>query len=154
MEKKAKKRVLISSVEDLRPSLRKKAQRAAYLIGVLALSLVLLGFLIFDVYPRDKDLFFLCGNWLLMISTPLAAYGMGYLFGLNVALWNMGFAFAQEYVVDENGMHLPNFSNSEASGYRGYSIGSSVSINPSSGLPMSGSSRVDTHGNPYGSRSW
>ena len=154
MEKKSKERVLVSSVEDLRPSLRFKAQRAANLIGFLALSVVLLAFLAFDVYPKNKDLFFLCGNWLLMISTPIAAYIMGYLLGLNVALWDMGFAFAQGYAVDENGMHLSNFSHSEASGYGGYSIGSSISINPSSGLPMSGSSGVDTHGNPYGSRSW
>jgi hypothetical protein len=49
----------------------------------------------------------------------------------------------------------PSFSSSDPLHYASSnSYDSYMSINPSSGLPMSGSSGVDISGNPFGSSSW
>lgn len=156
MEKTNNKRTLIYSVNELRPSLRIKVQRIAHLFGFLAFLVVGLAFLAFGIYPKGNDLFFLCGDWLLMLGIPLAAYGMGYLLGWNIALWDLGFVLFQGYPIGDSSLsnHHQHSGNNTTSAYHGYSYSSSVSINPSSGRPMSGSSGVDTYGNPYGTRYW
>ncbi|WP_298624829.1 hypothetical protein [uncultured Legionella sp.] len=154
MENTNNKRTLIYSVNELRPSLRIKVQRTAHLVGFLALLVVSFAFLAFGIYPKGNDLFFLCGDWLLMIGIPLASYGMGYLLGWNSALWDLGFVLFQGYSVGDGSNHHMHSGNDTTHAYHGHSYSSSVSINPSSGRPMSGSSGVDTYGNPYGTRSW
>ena len=155
MEKKHKEHVLISSVNEIRPSLRIKSKQTAHFVGFFVSIAVVLGFVAFDFFPKQNDRFFQYIDLLLMISTPLAAYIVGYLFGLNIALWSKGFVLTEGYPGGNNSsLSQINQSNGSSSAYRGYSFGSSVSINPSSGRPMSGSSGIDTHGNPYGTRSW
>ncbi len=149
------KRELIFSVYEIRPSLRIKVQRAAHLVGVLVALVALLAIFAFDFFPKQNIPFFVYIDWVLEICAPLAAYVVGYLFGLNIALWDKGFVLAQGYPIGENSsLSQMNQSNGSSSVCRGYNYGSSVSINPSSGRPMSGSSGVDTYGNPYGTRSW
>src|SRR3546814_608853 len=149
------KRELIYSVDEIRPSLRIKVQRAAHLMGFLVALAVVSAFLAFDFFPKQNHRFFLYIDWVLEICAPLAAYVVGYLFGLNIALWDRGYILAQGYPIGESSsLFQINHSNGSSSAYRGYSYGSSVSINPSSGRPMSGSSGVDTYGNPYGTNSW
>ena len=155
MENKKNKKKAMYAWSEIRPSLRIKAQRMAHLIGFLASLVVVLGCIAFDFFsPRNHDLLFLCIDWLLMIATPLGAYGIGYAFGLQIALLDMGILVIDCHPADNHLSHQTNHPNGSSNVYRGYNFGSSVSINPSSGRPMSGSSGVDIYGNPYGSRSW
>ncbi|HGD2626304.1 TPA: hypothetical protein ACI3W2_002708 [Legionella pneumophila] len=155
MENKNNKRKTMYAWNEIRPSLRIKAQRMAHLIGFLAFLVVVLGCIAFDFFsPTSHDLLFLCIDWLLMIATPLGVYGIGYAFGLQIALGDMGVLVIDCHPEDYHLSQQTSHSNGSSNVYRGYSLGSSVSINPSSGRPMSGSSGVDIYGNPYGSRSW
>lgn len=155
MRKQSNKKKLIYSLNDVRPSILLSAKRAAHLIGFLISLVVVLGCSAFDFFSHpSKELLFLYADWLLMLATPLGAYLVGYLFGLKISLWDKGFALVDGYVAGEGSSLHMNDSNGSSSAYRGYNFGSSVSINPSSGRPMSGSSGVDTYGNPYGTRSW
>lgn len=155
MKAKNNKRELIYSLNDVRPSILLNAKRTAHLIGFLISLVVVLGCLVFDFFAHgSKELLFLCIDWFLMLATPIGAYLVGYLFGLKIALWEKGFAFVDGYVLGEGSSLHMNHSNSSSSACHGYSYSSSLSINPSSGRPMSGSSGVDTYGNPYGTRSW
>lgn len=148
METKNNESVIISSVDELRPSLRIKVKKSAHLIGFLTALVVVLGLFAFDIYP----MFFLNKDWLLMIAIPLWFYCMGYLLGWNLALWDLGYVLGGVY--SSKGLSSEQGSNDSSTAYHGCSYSSSVSINPSSGHPMSGSSGIDTYGNPYGTRSW
>ena len=156
MGKHRNEKELIYSLNDVRPSILLSAKRTAHLIGFLVSLIVVLGCLAFDFFSHaSKELLFLCADWFLILATPFGAYLVGYLFGLKIALWDKGIALVDGYGASGEGSSLHmNDSNGSSSAYRGYNFGSSVSINPSSGRPMSGSSGVDTYGNPYGTRSW
>lgn len=150
-----KSRVLISSINEIRPSLRIKIERVAHVIGLLFSIILVLAFLAFDFFPKEHDWFSFCIDWVLKIVSPLVFYVVGYLFGMNLALWDRGLTLSGRYPVNGDSASLQmNHSNDSCSAYSGYSYDSSVSINPSSGRPMVGSSGIDTYGNPYGTRSW
>ena len=157
MEKNYKGQVMIRSLEELSPEQRKKLRLASMGIGSLVLLIVVLLFLCFGDFPSYKDsLFFYCLDWLLLIATPVASFAVGASFGFDLMLSDLGFAFSFEsYGGSDSSSLNQRFSSHDSPHYhRSNHYGSSVSINPSSGRPMSGSSGMDSSGNPYGTRSW
>lgn len=157
MEKNHKREIVIHSLDELSPEQRKKLRLASMGIGSLVLLIVVLLFLCFGAFPSNKgSLFFYCIDWLLFLVSPLAAFGLAASFGFDLMLSDLGFALAYGYHggSDSSSINQPFSSHDSPSYHSSSHYGSSVSINPSSGRPMSGSSGMDTSGNPYGTRSW
>lgn len=157
MEKNYKGQMMIRSLDELPPEQRKKLRLASMGIGSLALLIVVLMFLCFGDFPSNKgSLFFYCTDWFLFLVSPLAAFGLGASFGYDLMLSDLGFAFSFGSYggSDSSSLNQPFSSHESPNYHRSNHYGSSVSINPSSGRPMSGSSGMDISGNPYGTRSW
>lgn len=157
MNKDYKGRIMIHSLDELSLEQRKKLRLASMGIGALVFLIVVLIVLCFGGFPSNKgSLLFYCTDWLLFLVSPLAAFGLAASFGFDLMLSDLGFALSYGYPGgSDSSSQNPTFSSHESPSYsRLNHYGSSVSINPSSGRPMSGSSGMDTSGNPYGTRSW
>jgi hypothetical protein len=157
MEKNYKGQVMIRSLDEISPEQRKKLHLASMGIGSLTLLIAVLIFLCFGKFPSNEGyLFFYCMDWIFLIVAPFAAFGFGACFGSDLMLSDLGFAFSYGYHGGSDSSSLNQaFSSHESSSFPHSShYGSHASINPSSGRPMSGSSGMDTSGNPYGTRSW
>jgi hypothetical protein len=101
--------------------------------------------------PNNLPLELYYGEWLRILASGVVAYligsGIGFLLQLQdlnsinyFSFDNNSTDFFSEYPMDDNlAVKTPE---------------NTMSINPASGLPMSGSSRMDSSGNPYGSNSW
>jgi hypothetical protein len=92
----------------------------------------------------------------LFVAVPLVSFGLGSSFGFDLMLSDLGYALSLEHYegADFSSRNQPFSSNESPSYHRSNHYSTHVSINPSSGRPMSGSSGMDVSGNPYGTRSW
>jgi hypothetical protein len=153
MKTNDKGRVVIHSFDELPQGLQKQIRLASLQFGTLVLLIAVLAFLAFGTFPnKHNSLFFYCIDWLLFVASPLGAFGVGACIGFELMLARLGFAlphgpYSPSLNQSFSSYDSPNFQHVQ-------NYGSPVSINPSSGRPMSGSSGVDIAGNPYGTRSW
>ncbi|MGM9451936.1 hypothetical protein ACTAZI_01235 [Legionella bozemanae] len=156
MEKNHKGQVIIRSIDELSTAQQKQIRLASLGIGSLVLLIEILAFLAFGAFPSNSgSLFFYCADWFLFVAVPLASYGLGSSFGFVLMLSDLGYALSLGHGrSDSSSLNQPFSSNESPSYHRSNNYGSHVSINPSSGRPMSGSSGMDNSGNPYGTRSW
>ncbi|KTC80114.1 MULTISPECIES: hypothetical protein [Legionella] len=156
MEKNHKGQVIIRSIDELSAAEQKQIRLASLGIGSLVLLIEVLAFLAFGAFPSNSgSLFFYCADWFLFVAVPLASYGLGSSFGFVLMLSDLGYALSLGHGgSDSSSLNQPFSSNESPSYHRSNNYGSHVSINPSSGRPMSGSSGMDISGNPYGTRSW
>lgn len=157
MEKNDKGQVVIHSIEELRPSQRRQVDRVAIGIGLLCALIYFLCFFLGGLVPdTSPPLIFSCISWFLFFAGAIVPFVFGRDFGLRMKLADMGYAFPKRhYAADYYRSPNQPFSSNDSPRYTASSFHSStVSINPSSGQPMSGSSGMDISGNPYGTRSW
>ncbi|ARB91042.1 hypothetical protein A6J40_02055 [Legionella longbeachae] len=144
----------IHSLSELSLAERKKVRFVAIGIGLLTCFIGISILYCLDIYPftdRPKDFFAI--SCLVSIVPPLFLFALGYAFGDFTQLMDLGYKRAYE----------PNCYSPTNTQYWGdhelhritsSSSSPSMSINPASGLPMSGSSGMDCRGNPFGSNSW
>jgi hypothetical protein len=107
-----------------------------------------------DFYPFTMGTgFSFAVSFLLSFNPPILLFVFGYAISESIKLAKLGYVRAAkpyEFPSTTNSsFKSPEFSLSQPS-----SIHSSMSINPASGLPMCGSSRLDCQGNPFGTNSW
>jgi len=153
MENNYKGRVMIHSLDELPQALRKQIHLASLVAGSLVLLIAVLAFLVFGSFPsKHNSLFFYCTDWLLFVVTPLGAFGLGACFGFELMLARLGYGLS--FGSYSASLNQPFSSYDSPNYHHANNYSSPVSINPSSGRPMSGSSGMDISGNPYGSRSW
>lgn len=156
MEKNHKGQSIIHSIEELRPSQRNQVKRAAIGIGFLMVLIFGLLLLLFDISPAYKSSLFE-GNiqLILLLASGVTAFDLGYKLGFYMKVADLGYALVSHPSADYYRSPNQAFSSSDSPRHSYSSFhSSSVSINPASGRSMSGSSGVDTSGNPYGTRSW
>jgi hypothetical protein len=152
MEKNHKGQAIIHSLDELTLDQRKQIRLASRGVGLLALVVVLLAYLAFGSFPSKSDsLFFYCIDWLLFVAKPLAAFGFGACIGFDLMLSDLGFvlSFGHRIGVDSSSLNQCFSSDNSPNYYRSSNYSTHVSINPSSGRPMSGSSGMDSSGNPW-----
>jgi hypothetical protein len=124
---------------------------AARCIGVLGVLISLIALPTWGEFPtRNTPLLVFCSDWIFIIAIPFAAYTYGAIIGYHAMLAALGYQYFEDDSFSEN----QSFSTNDSSIHRASDYSTSTSINPSSGLPMSGSSGMDVSGNPYGTRSW
>lgn len=156
MENNRKGQVIIHSIDELRPSQKNQVKQSAIGIGLLMVLIYCSLVVFFDIFPDYKSSLFE-GNiqLILLFAFGAAAFDLGYKLGFYMKTADLGFSFAKQTNVGTYSQS-PNqpFSSSETARFQQSFQGNSVSINPSSGRPMSGSSGMDISGNPYGTRSW
>jgi len=157
MQKNDKGQIMIRSVKDLPHSARKKAYQCA--AGMGALALVISGFLILSLEIAAEEnhmLSVFAEDWIMISAMSCIAIGLASYVGLRIAIYALGYALPTQQQVWEN--HISQgqaFYTSDVTHYPSSSWHDSyTSVNPGSGLPMSGSSGVDASGNPFGTSSW
>ena len=157
MMKNDKRKRMLRSLEELTPAQRKPLYWASLGVGFLVLLVVVFAFLAFGSFPRkNSPLFVYCIDWILLIATPCASFGLGAAFGFELMLSDLGYALSLGYGGEGASLSPDHpFSSSHSPKYPHVNHYSSpVNINPGSGRPMSGSSGMDVSGNPYGTSSW
>jgi len=144
----------ITSLKELAVRERKKVQRTARGIGLLTCALGIATLYFINIYPFiDGKGFFFWINCLLSLNPPVLLFALGYVLGEFAQLADLG--YLRSYQVSDSGFNEnPSFGSNETISHRPYSFNSPMSINPASGLPMSGSSGMDSRGNPFGTNSW
>lgn len=157
MEKNNKGQLMIRSIRELDSSQQRQVRLAAIAVGSLVFLIYALTILLVDALPDLSDPFgAVCiHSTLLLVFAVLAIY-QGGLAGCYLMLSDLGFALPtrQQLWADTLTAQQSFSSDSETHYPSSQTYSSHMSINPSSGLPMSGSSGMDTSGNPFGTRSW
>lgn len=154
MEKKSTHKKLVLSVRALPLALQKIVRKASIISGSIGLILYVLfvfslGSLAFD------DLFPLIIFFGVFVCAPVALARFWVLSKFGYALpFHLISKYAKNPAFYSDFNHTNTSFHSHDSSSHSYSNSYHSSINPSSGLPMCGSSGIDTSGNPYGSRSW
>lgn len=144
----------IQSIKELPSVLRRQIVSTALTLGTIALIGALLAFFICDPFPIKSDSVLLsCIDWIVNIGLILGSFGFVAAMTAHLMLTYHG------YVLFPNAYHSDcssqkRFSSYDSTIHTANNYATSVSINPSSNLPMSGSSGMDISGNPYGTRSW
>ena len=148
---------MICSVKQLSPSQRRQVHLASVGMGALVLLIYCLGFLLIGSAPsKHQPFFFYYADWGMILAFGSAAFGLGFVFGSRMMIADLGYALPTRQQVWADALpHNQSFSSGDAPSYpASNTYGGYISINPSSGLPMSGSSGMDTHGNPFGTNAW
>jgi hypothetical protein len=145
----------INSLHELSSVEREKVHRTGLGIGFLTCCIGVLFLTCMGVYPFtvNDSVFFFFLTCLLSLNPPIFLFVFGYLFGQYAQLNKLGYKLplcTPEFDLD----HHARVGIDDHSIPQPYSFSSSFSINPGSGLPMSGSSGMDNRGNPYGTSSW
>ncbi|HAU1387074.1 TPA: hypothetical protein KKX58_001662 [Legionella pneumophila] len=157
MEKNSKGQILICSSSELLPYQIKSLNRTSAGIGALVVLVYLWILFLFDGFPEtNQSLFFYAHGWILILGFGFFAFLQAAEFAFYMKLADMGYALSRRrQSSDYYPSSQQSFSSSNGSGHSFSSTyEASTSINPGSGLPMVGSSGIDTSGNPYGTRSW
>lgn len=144
----------INSLNELSLAERKQVRFTALGIGLLTCFIGTIVFYFMDDYLFTEGTgFFFVVSCILSFVPPLFFFVFGYLLGDFVGLADLGYmrAYQTNNYSNANGVSLMIH---ELSAPQLTSISSSMSINPASGLPMSGSSGMDSRGNPFGTNSW
>lgn len=149
----------IHSLDELpfeeRQAVRSTALRTGVITCFIGTSLLyLLGF-----YPFIMGTGFeFAISFLLSFNPPVLLFAFGYAISESIKLSKLGYAKATTpYESSTNPYFSSSFKSPESSSFQPSAIHSphsSMSINPASGLPMSGNSGVDCRGNPFGTNSW
>ena len=157
MQKNNKGQTIIHSVSELSAEERQLVRLGSIGGGALVLAIYFPILLLLGIGPSKQDPLFGC----LVVLGVLFVWAVvlcwqGVYWGRYLMAANLGYAFATPLqTFAHNTSQNASFSSSDAVHYassRAYH--NHTSINPSSGFPMSGSSGIDTHGNPFGTRSW
>ena len=144
----------IHSLYELPQDERHTVRSVAIRIGILScfIGTTVLYFLGFYPFTMGTGFDFVL-SLLLSFNPPILIFVFGYTLSESIKLAKLGYVRAakpSEFTSTTNSsFKSPEFSLSQPS-----SIHSSMSINPASGLPMCGSSRLDCQGNPFGTNSW
>lgn len=157
MQKNDKGQVIIHSINELPLDEKKMVRLGAIGGGALVLAIYFPVLLLLGVGPSRQDpLFASCIDLGLVLAWAIGLGSQGVYWGRRLMAANLGYAFpARRQIWGDSSYQHPSFSSSEDVHYASASrYESHMSINPSSGLPMSGSSGIDIRGNPYGSSSW
>ncbi|MFA6302179.1 MAG: hypothetical protein WC627_03490 [Legionella sp.] len=155
MIKNDKGYITIDSLDELTPDQRKQVRFASIGAGVLSLLAVASAFLCFGLSPsKNSPLFFYCTDWILQIAVPFAGFCVGAGLVRHLMLLHLGYIVSGYNGGFDTSSPNRGFSSYDSPTHSANNYHSSVSINPASGRPMSGSSGMDISGNPYGSRSW
>ena len=157
MKKNNKGQLMIRSIRELDSSQQRQVRLAAIVVGSLVFLIYVLVILLLDDLPSLNDpLGALCIHSTLLLLVAGVAIHQGGLAGCRLMLADLGFALPtqQQLWVETLTTHQSFSSDVETHYPSSHTYSSHVSINPSSGLPMSGSSGMDTSGNPFGTRSW
>ena len=149
----------IHSLDELpqeeRQAVRSTALRIGFITCFIGTSLLyLLGF-----YPFTTGTGFeFVISFLLSFNPPVLLFVFGYVISESIKLAKLGYAkAATPYESSTSSYVSSSFKSPESSSFQPRTIHSphsSMSINPASGLPMSGNSGVDCRGNPFGTNSW
>ncbi|HRD70418.1 MAG TPA: hypothetical protein PK657_09750 [Legionella sp.] len=145
----------INSLHELSCVERKKVHRTGLRIGLLTCCTGVLFLVCMGIYPFtvNDSVFFFCLACLLSLNPPIFLFAFGYLIAQYAQLAKLGYKLPL-FTPDFDSDHQAVVGSDEHSIHQPYSFSSSFSINPGSGLPMSGSSGMDIRGNPYGTSSW
>lgn len=148
------KRVL-RSFSDLSVAERKKVWLIALSIGFLVALIYLELFVLCYGLPDKTDPFAFDVMWSIALGGAFVLFGLTLLFAFDLMVSDLGYHLPTHvYEGIEHQVSTPAFSTPPTQILQAYSFETPMSINPASGLPMSGGSRMDTSGNPYGSNSW
>lgn len=145
----------ICSLNELSLDQRKRVRFVAISMGLFTCLLGMILLLFFDAFPffpSETGLFYLV-TCLLSLNPPVLLFGLGYGVGQIAKLRDLGYSL-QSQAHDFGGRANHDFLNNEITSHQPSSFSSSMSINTASGLPMSGSSLMDSKGNPFGTNSW
>jgi hypothetical protein len=151
MQKNDKGQVMISSIKKLSSAERKKVFCSSIGIGSLVLLIYGLLIVLLDYVPNQND-----DLWMLVFVGAANAFGFGAFFGFRLMISDLGYALPTRQQIWAHSLsqsHLFYSSDTQNHVYS-HTDNSHMSINPSSGLPMSGSSGIDIAGNPFGTNSW
>ncbi len=156
MDKAHQEKRVIHSLKELTQEEKQHAYKLPRKVGMIAFLIEIFVIIAFGLYPDlnyGNDLF----STTLIIEIALVAMSIVFLmsFALSKSLSSLGIVWLEKSYMHSNyeSTNQP-FSRSESHSYHSQSYSSHMSINPSSGHSMVGSSRTDTSGNPFGSRSW
>lgn len=158
MEKNDKGQFVIHSLAEMPVSERRQVYLATAGIGSLVLVAAILAYLCL-YFPNNhhSDILFRRDAWSLRAFLGAYIFLIGSYVGFLLALRDLGYNYKGFHHHRFESSYQSNaFSSSDSSTIFHSSSHSSsyMSINPGSGLPMCGSSGMDTSGNPYGTRSW
>ena len=157
MQKNDKGQLMIRGVKELPPAERKRVHWHAALMGTLFLGVYTVCFALFGSAPyRSPSLVFYYSDWgMIFVFAAVVCYCGAYL-GLRLAVYVLGYVLPtqQQAWADHISQAQAFYSSDETHYPTSSSYNSYMSINPGSGLPMSGSSGVDTRGNPFGTNAW
>ena len=157
MEKNNKGPLMIRSIRELDSSQQRQVRLAAIAVGSLVFLIYVLVILLIDDLPDLSAPFWsVCIHSTLLFVFAILAIHRGGLVGCHLMLADLGFALPtrQQQWADTLTTQQAFSSDIETHYSSSQTYSSHMSINPSSGLPMSGSSGMDTSGNPFGTRSW
>lgn len=152
-----KGKVIIHSINELPSDAKGLIRLGAIGGGALVLAVYFSILLLFGVGPNKNDpLFVCCVDFGIIFAWAFALCSQGVYWGRRLMAADCGYVLPtrqQSFAYEAS--HKPSFSSGDAVHYASSSAyNNHMSINPSSGFPMSGSSGIDTHGNPFGTRSW
>lgn len=156
MDKVTQEKRVIHSLKELTPEEKQQAYQLPRKVGMIAFLIEIFVITAFGLYPslsHGMDWF----STDLIIETGFVVISIGFVmsYALSKSLSSLGIVWLEKSYMHPNyGSTNQPFSRSESHSYHSQSYSSHMSINPSSGHSMVGSSRTDTSGNPFGSRSW
>lgn len=142
---------MIRSVRNLDSSQQRKVHMASIVVGSLVFLIYVLMLLLTDGSPGGLPM-----DWIFVVVFGFVALYFGGLAGRHLMVYDLGFALPtrQQAWADTLAKSHSFYANEAALYPTTDSYSNDMSINPSSGLPMSGSSGMDTSGNPFGTNAW
>ena len=157
MQKNNKGQTIIHSVSELSAEERQLVRLGSIGGGALVLAIYFPILLLFGIGPsKDAPLFVCCVDFGIIFVWAFVLCSHGIYWGRRLMAADLGYALpTRQQNWAYKASQYPSFSSGDAVHYASArTYNSHTSINPSSGFPMSGSSGIDTHGNPFGTRSW
>jgi hypothetical protein len=143
----------ICSLNELPLDQRKSVRFIAIYMGLFTCLLGMTVLLLLDAFPffpPETGVFYLV-TCLLSLNPPILLFVLGYGIGQLLKLRDLGYSLQSHTI---NFSNHSDFLSNDIVTHQPCSVSSSMSINPASGLPMSGSSLMDSRGNPLGTNSW
>ncbi|MCR9192609.1 MAG: hypothetical protein NXI01_08115 [Gammaproteobacteria bacterium] len=156
MDKAAQEKCVIHSLKELTQEERQQAYKLPRKAGMIAFLIEIFVITAFGLYPHSSHGI----DWSsvdLIIETGFVVMSTGAVISLTLkkSLSSLGLVLLDKmYMNPSFGETNQPFSRSQSHSCHSQSYSGHMSINPSSGHSMVGSSRTDTSGNPFGSRSW
>ena len=156
MDKAAQEKRVIHSLKELTQEEKQQAYKLPRKAGMIVFLIEVFVIIAFGLYPHSRHGI----DWSsvdLIIETGFVVMSTGAVISLTLkkSLSSLGLVLLDQIYMDPTyGETNQPFSRSGSNSHHSQSYSSHMSINPSSGHSMVGSSRTDTSGNPFGSRSW